>query len=1280
MRSTEPISISDASFISSVDRYEESKIIKSASNDRYNRVLMQDSFETREVKNINNIEGWPENTKYGDVYALKSLHSVQREAILSKLEELKNSYMDMINAVLEDTKYYNENHELVNMEEIKEELYTEIMDWVDRKVKKPIVVPFLESLELFEKKVFDATACYFDINTFIKKLKKEKGFKRITEDQKRAFQNLVPFFNTISGATSMEEISGMLVDSMWPLLNGIKTKASSYKSLLGGAAIASHGIGNILSTIGYFTKNNYPQGFGYMARQIAIEKTTTNGILGQMYEDISQKHLHAIMPKEAYFNNSTLFGMNNKENVMYINQILESRPTVTEYTQAKTSRLNRIRIRSPGGDHSSSDRWLRCAYVKVKIPIYSEDGSDTTYKNVWGIRIVIGGPSKQKKRGEISYEKNGTAQNQFRHVDTFRKTLLINFSLKQNMIDPDNKSEIFPTEKSPNLFQLVYTPPRECTIDRFLTPLSLIHVLSSKTLKDDLITVCFRMGLIHSKKSLPKWIEVGTLCVTLYAKSFVITSIEKKNTSLAEKLNIYSKNYFNSKLKNVFGNQPGYKIFMDLFDTVSGRARQDYEEYLGKLNQDLSTEIGACKMRDAIIISRLQFFMFPNETYQRILRIERESLTPEELQLNSVFAARYHADILIQHFELYAIKTARQFNMMASTYIDKTWTELSGIEDDRNLSYKVFKKITGIKLEKLTDIETNLLNKYPRSYYFSNTYWKKEKGSPYKDISIPLTSNVYARDSKGIRTRKKYNSRETGDMAFRFPMETSAPPVMIVLFDSGAPPIEDVHSEILKQPDIYEHSFNLEENFAENPMHKSIILQKETGERAISYESTPMEYDMNYDVDGYVDLEVCAQENFYPYSLEELNNEIFEEKKITDDMTDSDILTIYENVDSGLKDAIPKLKNLDTYLIEERSSTRKTSSYFSEEGSKRIGLASKKWGVCLCDIRSLISRSGLSGYLHDVYPDSLQKYETLSAIFRKLQWPNAPVRLPTRKDPSEITKSDLICEVIAQYDTNLRFDPKTIDSSVYRSENLNKEFHFGYSMGTRTQVSEPTAIVNPSPMEKYSNSYQNAHPEHSFPGVFKFLDTIDLERWKNLIDITNGANPNKRVTNLMSYNLTSDHPVYQEIGKNAYMAPRKLPVQTEIAIENTLREHMNDYLIKLRKAVLRRTPGLVMLHPIHSEEEEFKEVEVIPPNNIEALNMITNFTDGAIPQIENVSTYFKNNELEFLKNFDQDGTEGDIYNDEIEALWDPKRYSGEKLPGEPIDSLFGYPSDIRSST
>jgi len=1025
------------------------------------------------------------------------------------------------------------------------ELFGKFLKEFDEKVR-PIMNDNVKEIESMVREVEQTSSFYGDIETT-----KEEIMKLI--DRGDTVGNALESYyrNNISpmGIMTQGDITGIMLDSLWSLFENIPVQYQMFISMISIQDAMASGIGSLLTFRGGDRVNKklfdditriYPRwGESSEGEPLTVSYTSIgddqeswiNKLLIYTHQEISSRHLHAIVPRMEY---TTVLGSNAIHGFDHINRVLGTRPTVKipkNFSQRFISEMP-----SPIGA-AQADRWLRSSYVRVKIPFPEHDDlkdirpgkRPSTYKYVWGIRIVVGGPSKGPVGGKSNIGDRGYNKKLVRHMDTFRSDLLINLHLKSEgkKIPTDKPWKI--SESEFKLLQLVYKPPNEAKIYRLISPVTVLTA-AVDLVREDIV----EMEWIRSGIS-PITMNRGPDAIVRYKISLFIAFVRFCLTHSLER--VMDEREYKSIL---------YKIESDLSRQGSGRVGT----YIHRRSEEISTMAKKLINDDSLDtltndgnplivnpIGLVRFLGLCKNNMWNIIHINEGDATTFDL---SDHTRRYHMDYFLYRnvttafsdlVEYHTHKIARKIhNKSISLASGKTKQDLfvnvpeSTDEIVKDMTYQYGESTEHERTEEEKYIRDIFSKYYTRQFSMDTKYFSKPG---MEDVELPL----------GIG---KLNTTKDDVIRFRKIASTNPPPVIIVLFDSGAPDARTVQSKISKNENFYDPMVALkeEQDFRDFPTKYWVD--------ADSYpkENMPMSYDVEYDVDGYVDLNLFSSDDKenYMYDLEQMKEEA-NSLPPDDDMEMEETVRFMNNPDNRYI-YIP-------HRTEKSSKVKTKNPYFTKSSIRKKGIATRSATVAFCDIRSLIGRSSLGGVVHyngrKNLPTALKGQEDiivgfesvpeLHGLFQQLQWPATRIFDPNMA-VGEGKGGRLQVEVIAKYDNNVRWTPSRLTHEQFATENWNRTESWGLAKGNRREIEVP---LPPVIKREFTDSFlwRQTHFDDAFPGIFKHFDEVDVYRWRRITEKSGvGAIPK------LKRDLSDSSRVDTKL--NAYCALRFLPREVDV--------------------------------------------------------------------------------------------------------------------------------------
>lgn len=1041
------------------------------------------------------------------------------------------------------------------------EIFEQFLKEFDERVR-PVMKDNISLVSSLVSEVRQTASFYGDINTTKKEINKliDKG-KNIDQAIEIHYRtNISPM-----GIMTQGDITGFMLDSLWSIFDSIPSQYTTFIAMLSIHNIMSSGISSFATHRGLdriqklrLDKVSEESGMGSTTFSYTAlgdeQENWINQLLIHAHKEISSKHLHAIMLNEY----TTVLGSQAIPNYNYIQKVLNTRPTI----YIKKRFLQRFSSERPSHVGSAqADRWLRPSYVRVKIPTPEHDDlkdikpgkRPSSYKYVWGIRIVVGGPSKGPTSGAAIVGERGYNKRLIRHMDTFRSDLLVNLYIKT-----EGKKKITdrPWETASSefkLLQLAYKPPDEAKIYRLMSPLTVL-----KTAVDFV-----REGVLKRE-----WEKSGIESIggiegpdpVIAFKMYLFITFVRLSLIRGMREFISDREYsaMINKIRSVFLN-----IYPGIEKTILNRRLN----FVLQLAEDMieQEKLDQLVPNSSLLmitkpIGLVKFMQSCKNRMWKIMRIYPQEATefklePERIKRIHPFIFRNLRNAFSNLLEYQVTSIAKEVHKRAiSVPVGKTQEDLFvKVPKDQNTIFADMiysgngtqkeAELTSVTPEEEYDIimTKKLDEKYSRILSVDTKYFAK---SGMEDVQFPI--------GKG-----KLNATDKDYVPFRHIAPTNPPPVIIVLFDSGAPDAREIQKDLLKDKNFY----NEFPGFFRNDYRQfPTKYWKNSDDGVISIENMPMSYDVEYDVDGYVDLDLSTSPDDYVYDIKEMREDAENLSQEDEDMKMTEAVEFLEQ------------KENQYIYIPHRSETIKGSSeenpYFNLASRRKRGIATRSASIAFCDVRSLIGRSSLGGVLHFNGRNIFESAETtaeegsqeetkkipgfhdvpeIRGLFQHLQWPASRIF-----DPMLFGKGKggrLHVEVIAKYDNGTRWSPGILDEVEFAKENWNRMESWGLAKGSRRQVDLPLPPIIEGGLDE-KNYWAIIHYEKSFPGVFKHLDEIDIYRWRRIAEKSGvGAIPK------LKEDLKDD-----KTKLIAYCAPRFLPREVKTYPSGSTEEQWRKYI------------------------------------------------------------------------------------------------------------------------
>ena len=1061
-----------------------------------------------------------------------------------------------------------------------EKLINDFLDEINNTVR-PIIYDQENILNDFRKIVEETSSFYGDPSFISKELKERMK----TLDLEDAVNDLFRTNISSMGIMTKGDITGLMLDSLWPLLENIQDQHRPFIEMMKLNYDISGGIGNFLTYRGQERMR--------LAIERQIEKTrfgipkqlesyTSVGdqhvawlskVLSYLHEEISLKQLHCVLPRMRY---TTVMGSDASYASEYIRKVLNTRSSLgtqkKQYYQPKRTRIlksgrqkiipesiptnQRFSASAPSNVSSpQADQWLRPSYVRVKIPIPTHDSHGDIkpgvrpkkYKYVWGIRIVIGSPAKEPAGGDAFTKigERGHKQGLVRHMDTFRSDLLINLFIKSvRRVSLSDK----PWESDSgefNLLQLVYKPPNEAKAYRLMSCLTILTASIDIIRKDILTNEWIKSGIRNPLdiKSAPQYITYKVTMFTYLIKYMLVISLRNILSKSEIEGNILKLNnllavYLRNTLKGYIESN-----ILSITDRLTDEAQEIVENYeldetidIGdsktRNTSILSTAIGVVRFITAckdVMYSQITFSDTEFESYgvtdrsrmQNIRYFLKRSITISF----SGLIDHYAKEISIRIHEIAISTPKKQAQVVDRTaYVPENRSEIS-----EDLSYGL-EKTTLEQSRSINELEAFFHTYYTRDFSLD----VKISGNPHtKDLRFPLSGDI--------------NTTGNDYVLFRRIPPSDPPPVVIVLFDSGAPDASTVQDLIYSDDNFYD-SISMSRNvegFRGHPMKYWTTATED------SKENIPMSYDVEYDVDGYIHTDLLKNEEDYFYDFDDMKRSVSELDPDNASKMDSAIQFLENSENRGIY--LPSR----TYSQKPATAKSMKNPYFTKGSDRKRSIMTKEATISFCDIRSLIGRSSLSGILHANTETAFRFSPELLGMFQHLQWPGTQIFDPTSETSFEGLKDKLHVEVIAKYDNEVRWSGNRLSPEEFTKENWNRTESWGLAKASRRAVDIP---YPPTFDEKLLKSpyWRKADFNKSFPVIFRYLDEIDVYRWRRASEVSKvGVNSFiktifEKASKALSPEVSQsgktsfeDINVFIEVMKFSYCSPRFLPREIE---------------------------------------------------------------------------------------------------------------------------------------
>lgn len=1039
---------------------------------------------------------------------------------------------------------------------------------------RPIMNDNVDILRELVEEVRETSSFYGDVEKAKKQIKRyiDKGDNLDAAIEKYYRTNISPM-----GIVTQGDLTGLFIDSIWPILDRIDTQYMAFISILGIDEAMSSGIGMFATFRGYdriFRKiisdgltRGQPQ---YSYTQLGDEHHAwTNNVLAHTFKEISSKNLHVLLPNMEC---TTVLGPNSSQYYNYISRVLDTRPSLI----SKSGYYRRFKSERPTPiGASQADRWLRAAYVRVKIPMPKHDKQSKDiipgevpedYKYVWGIRIVVGGASKGPPRGAANYGERGYNKNLIRHMDTYRTDLLINLYVKSEArVEPTEKPW---KQKEPEfkLLQLAYKPPEEAKIYRLISPLTVL-TSAIDILREDIASVEWkRIGLSPDSPIITESDSIIRYKIRSFIAFVKFTLIYTTMDDVLPK----SLNSMLSRVKSIStkGNEEDTSVMLIKrnIDALMMMSKAEVQSLsLSKKTPNgtriVTSPVGLlrfirmCKEQAVSILDPVEdelvaFGITNKVTENRVRFFLRNNIVTAFSGILDYHTHNIARDIHQKTIYIYPITPGEPLERLIKVPENKESVK-------RDITFNDQEGDSG---PEGTYTSETLYSYLLREHSYHRSYFEEEET---EDKELPMG-------------RGKLSQLKKDSITFRRIAKTNPPPVIITLFDSGAPDARDIQ-EYVSDPSRKEFYAiqSGSDDFREFPTK----YWKTSNE---SIENMPMSYDMEYDVDGYIDLDLTDvdDDSQYIYDLEQM-------EKDADDISGTD--------DTKMKEAVEFIKDPENRFIymtqrsEKLKSGKKDNPYFTKGSERKKDTISKKATIAFCDIRSLIGRSSLGGVLHFNgrinLNDELKGKEgnymgfesspSISATFRHLQWPKTSIFHPLMEGFTEGKTGMLHVEVIAKYDTGVRWKGEDMKLEMFQSENWNRTESWGLSKSARRQVEIP---IPPRLTEELSKApiWRRVHYKDSFPAIFKHFDEIDVRRWRRVAEISGVGTLSK-----VKKELESDNALISEISYcGLRFLPREIP---NLKSGNPLREALRHAINSSDDRPLIEKYGSITTIPIPEE-------------------------------------------------------------------------------------------------
>lgn len=990
------------------------------------------------------------------------------------------------------------------------ELFEQFLNEFNERIR-PLMKDNITAVTSLVERVEDTASFYGNVETVKKELIKLTTTKRLSLSD--AVDRLYRTNISNMGVLTMGDITGLMMDRLWSIFSGISDQWKWVANAFTFGNFASLGIGSLVSIRGYYEiEKKVLETFSTGAR---YETKTTLGdahadwlfqVMIYLHREISARQLHAIVPHMEW---TSVLGHNAINGYKQILKVLNTRPGLSK--EMRRDFIRRFNAERPSHFGSNNpDQWMRPSYVRVKIPLPQHDEATkdikptgeepTEYKYVWGIRIIVGGPSKGMTPGAARFNDRGTNQAFTRHMDTYRSDLLINLFIKsqigkKGMREHRDKPWLVANQEF-KLMQFIYKPPEESKIYRLMSPATVLRASTDLFRKDMVDFEWKRRGMrsISHGGGIDAIIGYKITRFITFIKFVLIHALRGAvDTRAHQSLVAVVKNTSGLFVQKTLPSLPELHSlkFLDLNEQAE-RMVERYE--LNKVvggSPLISHPIGIIRFiqgcKDAMWgyheatepINIAKITANDIRTFSLIVPGDRQ-LTQDRVRRNQIFLDRYLQEAFSTLIEYHAHRIAIYVHEEAiSTPVggEKDTPKITQIPRDGigslidDIIYIPGSDPYPLQRDLREHINSIFSRYYLREFSTDTNYFKT---SGLEDVNFPLS-------------REDINQSSSNSVPFRKIAPSNPPPVIIVIFDSGAPDARRNQDNVDNDETFYGSLF--QHNMAAHPT-RYWNSDDPHGEGEIM----PMSYDVEYDVDGYVDLDFSEEGRETVYNLDDI--EVEEER-------------------------IFLRENNYIYLPHRTQSAKKrgeTENPYYKGVIKKRGIVSKDATISFCDIRSLIGRSSLGGLLHSdgtsYVPYELREgddpltdlgiYPEIHGLFQHLQWPSAIVFDPMAERPSP-KSGKLHVEVIAKYDNDERWSAAGLSPFEFSHENWNRTESWGLSKASRREVEVPLPPILDHPSWPL---WRQTRFDESFPDIFKQFDQVDIRQWRRVAEYTQvGATP-----------------------------------------------------------------------------------------------------------------------------------------------------------------------------